>query len=213
MADQIIEGTHPTRMELLHIKNRLRLARKGHRLLRQKRDTLLIEFMNMARAASSVGEEASTQLERARHAYAVAAAIDGPSQLASQALAGGPEAEFDFEYRNVMGVRLPTLSVRGALRGIDGRGVGIISSTPSADLAASEYERSVESLTRLAQTEQSLLAMSGEVKRTKRRVNALEYKLIPLLEGTQKHIRMRLEELEREGFFRRKLIKRKRAAK
>jgi len=210
MADEIVEGAHPTRMELLQVKNKLRLARKGHRLLREKRDTLLMEFMNLAKTAGETADEAADQLTKSRHAFAVSSALSGSGQLLSAAMAAPKDLDAGVEFRNVMGIQLPTMSLEARLRQIDERGFSIMNTHPSIDAAAAEYERSVASLMGLAQAETSLVALSQEVKKTKRRVNALEYKVIPRLDNTQKYIRMRLEEFEREGFYRRKMIKRKR---
>jgi V/A-type H+-transporting ATPase subunit D len=213
MADDIIEGTHPTRMELLQIKNKLRLAEKGHRLLKEKRDTLVMEFMDIARKSEGVSESAVEQTRKARHAYAIANALAGSSQLMSAALASrGLGVEAEVEERNVMGISLPKISLDERLRQIDQRGYGLITTHPSIDAAAGEYEGLVEDMVRLAETEQSLLALSNEVRKTKRRVNALEYKVIPQLTNTRKYIQMRLEEMERAGFYARKMIKRKRAS-
>jgi len=213
MAEDILEGASPTRMELLHVKNRLRLAEKGHRLLKEKRDTLLSEFMKVAREAGEVGRKAAAQMESARHAYAVSSALAGANQVEQAALASEPDLEAEVGFRNVMGIQLPIITLEARLRNIDQRGFGLITTHPSIDAAAAEYEKAVSEMITLAQTEQSLLLLSTEVKKTKRRVNALEYRVIPRLRNTQKYIRMRLEEFEREGFTRRKLVKKKRAGK
>ncbi|MBD3387741.1 MAG: V-type ATP synthase subunit D [Candidatus Altiarchaeales archaeon] len=210
MAEDIVEGTHPTRMELLQIKDKLRLARKGHRLLKEKRDTLMMEFMNLSKEAGDVGEMASDQMKAARHALAVSSSLAGPSHIESASLSveGGLAAEV--EYRNVMGIQLPKISLEERLNAIDDRGYGLITTHPSVDLLASEYERAVDRMIELAAAEQSLIALSSEVKKTNRRVNALEYRVVPRLENTQKYISMRLDEREREGFYRNKMVKRKR---
>ncbi len=209
MAEDIVEGVHPTRMELLRIKNRLRLAEKGHRLLKEKRDTLIMEFMNLAREAEEVSGGAYSQAERARRSYGVASALAGSSQLLSASLAGGEGVEAGVEYRNVMGIRLPKISLEERLGEIDERGYGLINTHPAVDSVAREYEKLMRETVKLAEVEQSMLALSSEVKKTKRRVNALEYKVIPQLANTRKYIRMRLEELEREDFYMRKMIKKK----
>jgi V/A-type H+/Na+-transporting ATPase subunit D len=213
MAENTVEGAHPTRMELLQTKNKLRLAVKGHRLLKEKRDTLLLEFMNLAKKAGETGEKAATQMDKARHEYAVAEAVAGATHLASAALATRQSTEAEMEYRNIMGIQLPKIDLQARLAQIDERGWGITSTHPSIDAAAREYETGVTALIDLAQAENSLMLLSGEVKKAKRRVNALEYRLIPQLQNTQKHIRMRLEEFEREGFYQRKMIKRKKEKK
>ncbi|MFH1056103.1 MAG: V-type ATP synthase subunit D [Candidatus Altiarchaeota archaeon] len=213
MADDIIEGTHPTRMELLQVKNKLRLAEKGHRLLKEKRDTLVMEFMNLTKEAVGVDEAASEHMKKARHAYAISSAVAGSRELMSAAMASEGDMEADVEFRNVMGIQLPAITLEERLRQIDQRGFGIISTDPTVDTVAGEYERAIQEMVKLAETEYSMLALSGEVKKTRRRVNALEYKVIPQLRSTQKYIRMRLDEMEREGFYRRKLVKKKKGGR
>lgn len=210
MAEDIIEGTHPTRMELLRVKDRLALAGKGHRLLKEKRDTLLMEFMDRAREASDVGDAAVNQVLAAERAQAISSALAGTDHLEHLSVATPPKIEADIEYDNVMGVKIPSLSLEERLNQIDARSYGLIASHPSVDAVGREYGAAVERLLELAQTESSLLALSREVKKANRRVNALEYKVIPRLENTGKYIRMRLDEFEREGFYRNKMVKKKR---
>lgn len=210
MADDIIEGTHPTRMELLRIKDRMSLASKGHRLLKEKRDTLLMEFMDRAREASDVSDAAVNQVQAARRAQAISAAVAGTDHLEHLSIASPPRLEADVEYDNVMGLKLPTISLEERLNQIDARSYGLIATHPSVDTVAREYGSTVERLLELTQTESSLTRLSTEVKKTNRRVNALEYRVIPRLENTGKYIRMRLDELEREGFYRNKMVKKKR---
>ncbi len=210
MAEAILEGAHPTRMELLHVRNRLRLATKGHRLLKEKRDTLILEFMRLAKEASATEEAAQAQMKKAITAYALSAAEAGQASLSSVAFATAAGQEAEIEYRNVMGIRLPAVAAAKAGRRTDERGIGLIATHPSIDAAASEYESAITQLVKLAVQEESITDLSDEVKRTRRRVNALEYTMIPRLKNTQKYILMRLEEFEREGFYRRKMIRRKR---
>jgi len=210
MAETILEGAHPTRMELLSVRNRLRLATKGHRLLKEKRDTLILEFLRLAKEASATEEAAQAQMKKARTAYAISAAQAGQASLSSAAFATATGQEVEILRRNVMGIQLPTITARQAARRPDERGIGLITTHPSIDAAAGEYESAITELVKLAAAEESVTELSEEVRRTRRRVNALEYNLIPKLKNTQKYILMRLEEFEREGFYRRKMIKRKR---
>lgn len=209
MADDILEGVPPTRMEYLKLKDKLTRAEKGHRLLKEKRDNLVMEFMNIARESYEISDVASNQIERAGEKQALANALAGEGALESAALAAKRELFVDADFRNIMGIKLPTLKAPVLLREADSRGFSLLTTHPSVTTCAAEYERSLERLIELAQTASSLESLSSETKKTKRRVNALEYKVIPRLKNTRKHIRMRLDELEREGFYARKMIKKK----
>jgi V/A-type H+-transporting ATPase subunit D len=137
--------------------------------------------------------------------------IAGSSFLDSAALAASDrDIEVDVNYRSVAGVKVPELSVPELARTPAGRGFGLISTPPMVDKAALEHEKFLSKLLDFMEVESSLRSLAVETKRTKRRVNALEYSVIPKLKNTQKHIRMRLDEIEREDFYRLKMFKNKR---
>jgi len=209
MSDDVLEGVPPTRMEFLKLKDKLIRAEKGHRLLKEKRDNLVMEFMNIAREAYEIADVASEQADRAEHTKAIAGALAGETEIESAALAARADIGVELEYRNIMGIKLPRMRMERIRRPADGRGYSLLTTHPSIDSTATEYEKTVERLVELAETAKSLEALSDETKKTKRRVNALEYTVIPRLKNTRKNIRMRLDELEREGFYSRKMIKRK----
>ena len=209
MADDILEGVPPTRMEYLKLKDKLVRAEKGHRLLKEKRDNLVMEFMNIARESYEIAEVASNQIVRTEKKQALANALAGEGALESAALAAKRDLYIEYDFRNVMGIKLPTLKTPPLQREADSRGYSLLTTHPAVTTCAAEYERCIERLVELAQTASSLESLSKETKQTKRRVNALEYKVIPRLKNTRKHIRMRLDELEREGFYARKMIKKK----
>jgi len=208
MAEGTIEGASPTRMELLKVKNKLRLAEKGHRLLKERRDALMMEFMDLGRGAGAVVEEAESQLDSASRHFKYADALVGSAAVDSLSLAASErDLSLDLESRSVAGVKMPQISHPSLVRNPAERGFGLASTHPAVDQAALECETSLEKLIKLAEVESSLRSLSAETKRTKRRVSALEYSVIPRLKNTQKRIRMRLDELEREDFYRLKMFK------
>jgi V/A-type H+-transporting ATPase subunit D len=209
MSEEVIEGIHPTRMELLRLKHKLKLAEKGHRLLKEKRDALMVEFMNTARDAEDVVNRTSDTLREAYHRYNTAESLVGPSELASYSLSMGRDLQVVSEPRNVMGIEVEQLSVPDPVRDIESRGYGMLLSSPIVDSTSLAYEKALGSLIELAGVENTLRALSAETRKTKRRVNALEYRVIPRIKSTMKYITMRLDELEREGFYRLKMIKHK----
>ncbi len=210
MNDDIIEGTHPTRMELLLLKHKLKLAEKGHNLLKEKRDALMVEFMEAARDAEDIVFKTTSDLQDAYRLYDMTNALVGPSELASYSIGQGRDIIAKSESKNVMGIKIEHLSIEDPVRSINSRGYGLMLSNPLVDSTALAFEKSLTNIIELSSIENTLNSLSKETKKTKRRVNALEYRVMPRLKGTMKYVQMRLDELEREGFFRLKMIKRKR---
>jgi len=210
MADEIIEGVNPTRMELLKIKGKLKLAQKGHHLLKERRDALMMEFMGLSKTAGETVDESLDQLNFARKHLKYAGSLVGSGTLNSAAIAASDrDIGVDVTYRSVVGVKVPELSIPDLTRTPAERNLGLLSTHPMIDKAAFEYEKTIPKLLKLMEVESSLASLAVETKRTKRRVNALEYRVIPRLKNTQTHIRMRLEELEREDFYRLKMFKKR----
>ena len=209
MADEVLEGVPPTRMEYLKLKNKLRRAEKGHKLLKEKRDNLLMEFMNIARHSFEISEDTLEQIQKANQAQAEATAAVGTYQIESAADAGSRMLEADIDYKNVMGIKIPTIRVEGVERAYGTRGTDSITTHPTIFESAHQHEKTIKDLVILSETEYSLRQLSEETKKTKRRVNALEYRLIPRIRNTRKYIRMRLDELERGDFSTRKMLKKK----
>lgn len=209
MADEDIEGIAPTRMEYLKLKDKLLRATKGHRLLKEKRDSLVMEFMDVARQSYDIASLASDQIAKAHKKMALAQAMAGQQQISNASMAQAQDLNPEISYRNIMGIRLASITAKSAKRKSDERGYSLLMTHPSIDSAAKEYEKSIDRLIELASTVKNLQALSEETKKTKRRVNAIEYKVIPSIKTMQKKIRMRLDELEREGFYSRKMIKMK----
>ncbi|MFC2162395.1 V-type ATP synthase subunit D [Candidatus Altiarchaeota archaeon] len=209
MTDEVIEGVHPTRMDLLKLKHKHKLASKGHRLLKEKRDALMVEFMNTAREADDVVAKACENLRDAYEKYSIASALTGQISINSSVLSTGRQISVISESRNVMGIGVEQFSMEDPSRELDERGYGLYTSNPSIDAASIAYERALSGLVELAGVENTLRSLSDETKKTKRRVNALEYRVMPRIKATMKYIVMRLDEMERESFFRLKMIKKK----
>lgn len=206
MSD-IIEGVHPTRMELLKIKDKTEFAVKGHRLLKEKRDSLMMEFMELSRKARKAVDSTRESLDKARADYAAARGVMGSGPVKIAASQPAQNLSVDLRYRNVMGVRLPVVDAGGLPDPV--LGYSLFSTAPRLDDAAESYRRALESILVLAEVEGGLRGLMGETKKTKRRVNALEHKRIPQLNATIKYIQLRLDELERENYYRLKMVKKK----
>jgi V/A-type H+-transporting ATPase subunit D len=206
---ELIEGVHPTRMELFNIKRKIKLADKGHSLLKEKRDALIMEFFQIVEKSRDLSSQMTEKMNESRAALAVADAMTGTAELQSISLSGRLMVDVNLEMRNVMGVKVPDLSVEELEGTIEDAGYGLTFTSPTVDRSTMSFKESLVLAIRLSEIEASLRALSGEIEKTKRRVNALEYILLPRLKNTRKYIDMRLEEMERENFSRLKMVKKK----
>jgi len=205
---EIIEGVSPTRMELLRLRRREKLAEKGHDLLREKRDALIAEFLDVVSEVRGARKEVEAKLKEAFDFLIVAQAGLGVEQVRQLSLMTSQEIPLDFSSRSIMGVHVPILELENELaRKVTERGYGFMDSSAAVDRSAKSFEEALEKIIKLAELEEAVRNLAGEVEKTKRRVNALEYIMIPTLKATRKYIQMRLEEMERENFIRLKKIK------
>ena len=205
---EIIEGVSPTRMELLWLRRRVKLAEKGHDLLREKRDALIAEFLDVVSEVRGARKEAEDKLKEAFDYLIIAQAGLGVEEVRQLSLMTPQEISLDFSSRSIMGVSVPILDLQKELtRNVTDRGYGFMDSSAAVDKCARSFEEALEKLIKLAELEEAVRNLAGEVEKTKRRVNALEYVMIPRLKATRKYIQMRLEEMERENFTRLKKIK------
>ncbi len=204
-----IKDVKPTRSELIELKKRITLSKKGYKLLKMKRDGLIMEFFKLLEDAKKVRENLGGQYEKALERIHVAQAVEGAITLKSAATALVAEPEITLSKKNVMGVVVPTIQGKGVRQLLTERGYGLIGTSPRIDEAANAYEELLETVIKAAEIETSIKKLLDEVEKTKRRVNALEFKIIPELEEARDFIRLRLEEMERENIFRLKRIKAK----
>lgn len=204
---KILQNVKPTRMELLKLKKRVKLADKGHRLLKEKRDALISEFMLVIKEYRDTRRRVEENLRIAFYSLLMAEVLLGSRDLEQISGITTRDIGLEFATKNIMGVSIPILEIGDVVRRINERGYGFLSTTAKLDDAAKGFEESLLRIVKLAEVEESVRRIAQEVEKTKRRVNALEYIVIPRLNATIKHIEMRMEEIEREGFLRLKKIK------
>jgi len=204
---ETLQNIKPTRMELLKLKKRAKLADRGHDLLREKRDALISELMVVIKEYRDARKRVEENLKTAFYDLLMVEVLLGSRDLEQISGITLRDIGLEFVTKNIMGVSVPILKIGDVVRRINERGYGFLSTTAKLDDAAKNFEESLLLIVKLAEVEESVRRIAQEVEKTKRRVNALEYIVIPRLNATIKHIEMRMEEIEREGFLRLKKIK------
>lgn len=203
----IKDDVKPTRSELLEIRKKIRLSQAGHKLLKLKRDGLIIEFFKILAKAKTARSDLVAAYKTADVRISVAEAVEGAISVKSAAFALKDEPALTLRSKNVMGTVVPVIETKGLRKKVHERGYGLIGTSGRIDEAAGAYEALVERIIAAAEIETTMRKLLDEIEKTKRRVNALEFKVIPELLEAAAYIRLRLEEMERENVFRLKRIK------
>ncbi len=190
---------HPTRMELLRLRRRLAVARRGHKLLKDKQDELMRQFMDLIKDVREIRTAVEKALEQAFQQFLFVSS--SMSRAYFEEAVGFPSKTIALKVsrRTVMNIALPEIepTVEGEIRCY-----GFATTSPELDVSLHALDRVVEEMIVLAQKEKWIQLLAEEIVRTRRRVNALEYILIPNLEETIKYITMKLSELERSNLSR-----------
>lgn len=186
----------PTRMELLNLKKRYKSAKRGHKLLKDKQDGLMSTFMEIIREAKTTRREVEEALSKSFKNFMLASSMMLPEILESALLYPSATTELEVETKNVMSVHIPyfTLKQEG-----DILNYGYLQTSAELDVSLKAFQEVFPLLIKLAQIEKQAEQLAAELETTRRRVNALEYKMIPDLEETIKFITMKLEETERSA--------------
>jgi V/A-type H+-transporting ATPase subunit D len=203
----------PTRSELLEIKKKIKLTKSGYKILKMKRDGLILEFFKILEQAKDIRDKVNHDYQEAMERIAVAKAVDGAIAVQSSAFALKTHPVLSLRSKNIMGIVVPEIEANSIHTPMDQRGYGVIGTTVYIDEAAKSFENLVETIIEAAEIETTMKKLLEEVEKTKRRVNALEFKVIPELQEAEAFIRLRLEEMERENIFRLKRIKQKAEAR
>ena len=199
----------PTRSELLEIKKKIKLTKSGYKILKMKRDGLILEFFKILEQAKDIRDKVNRDYDEAMRSIAVAKAVDGAIAVQSAAFALKTHPELSLRSKNIMGIVVPEIEANSIRTPMDQRGYGVIGTSVYIDEAAKAFENLVETIIEAAEIETTMKKLLEEVEKTKRRVNALEFKVLPELDETRKFIALRLEEMERESLFTLKRIKAK----
>jgi len=206
MAEQLLEGINPTRMELLEIRKKLILAEKGHKLLEEKRDALVEKFFGIIDKRNQLSKRLDEDFKSAFLSLLHSQMIMGEKKVEETSHQTKDIGEISFEKENIMGVKIPAMK-KDAVKNNWNPLYSLTETCAKLDDSQKKFSELLLNLLDLADLEGRIKSLAVEIEKTKRRVNVLENNLIPKLHATQKYIEMQLEEREREDFFRRKRIK------
>ena len=203
------EAVSPTRMNLLQRKQQAKVAVQGVDLLKRKRDALVADFFNVVRQSLAARERLTKACGDAYVMLALAKAWEGREALEAAAMADRREVLVDIDIRNVWGTKIPEVSVKEVRRSLLERGHNPTTTSVRTVESAANFEEVLRAILEVAATEVKLKKIGQEIKKTTRRVNALEQVVIPRIMGEIRFITAVLEQRAREDVFRLKRIKAK----
>ncbi len=196
-------AVNPTRMELTRLKGKLRTAQRGHKLLKDKRDELMKQFLETVREVRSLRAEVEDELMQVHGAFTVAAALMSAQALEEALVYPKQSVELTMTFQNVMSVNVPVYDFQTKTKSdADIYPYGFANTSGELDAAVDALGRVFRKMLKLAQIEKAAQLMAEEIEKTRRRVNALEYVKIPEMQESIKYITMKLEENERANTIR-----------
>ncbi|EQC80862.1 V-type ATP synthase subunit D [Enterococcus sp. HSIEG1] len=197
------QTVNPTRMELSRLSKQLTTAKRGHKLLKDKQDELMRQFIELIKQNNLLRKEVETQLHRAMKAFRLANATINEKYIEEMFILPATEVSLDVSTKNIMSVEVPVMQfdyddvvMQAPIE------YGFVNSNVPLDLAMGRFTDVLPKLLSLTEIEKTCQLLADEIERTRRRVNALEYLTIPELEETIYGIKMRLEENERANVTR-----------
>lgn len=196
----------PNRMELMKLSNELKTARRGHRLLKDKRDGLMQRFLEILDETIAKREEVDALLSEAASAMSLASAVMEPEVLLQAMQMSSDALDVEVSMKNVMAVDtpefvMPTLDLETEDKGFT-PAYGMVHTSGDIDIAFDSLNDSLKPMLELATLEKTIQVLASELESTRRRVNSLEHVLIPELEESIRLIRMKMEENERDNLTR-----------
>ncbi len=189
---------NPTRMELKKLQNKYTTARRGHKLLKDKRDELMKRFLDVVREDKELRRRVEKTLSGVYGSLSVASAVSSPRMLEEALILPKKEGKLDVTYQNIMSVIVPVyhMEIYGE-GGSDSYNYGLAFTSGELDASLRDLSGMLGDLTRLAELEKTAQLLAEEIERTRRRVNALEYIMMPQYLAAMKSIKMKLDENER----------------
>ena len=185
---------NPNRMELIRIKKRLIVAKRGYKLLKDKRDALIQVFVRLAKESNMVREELEEKLLKCYAIFSNTSSLMSKLALEETLMLPKAKGGAEVSFKNIMSVNVPQYKLK-----CEGRyySYGLVDTTAELDSALKKYNEILPLMLRVAELDKSITLLANEIEKTRRRVNALEYVIIPDLEETIKFITMKLDEMAR----------------
>ncbi len=185
---------NPNRMELLRLKKRLFLAKRGHKLLKDKRDALIQEFIRLVKENKTIREELEDRLIKCYAIFSNASSLMSKITLEETLMFPKAKSTIEVTFKNLMSVNVPKYKFK-----YEGNfyAYSLINTTPELDIALRNFYEILPLMLKLAELDKAVSLLADEIEKTRRRVNTLEYVLIPDLEETAKFITMKLDEMAR----------------
>ncbi len=193
-------------MALLGLKKKIKSAKRGHKLLKDKQDGLMQKFMEIIREAKRMREEVEEKLGGAFKNFIRASSLMSEEFVEGALLYSTAKTELKVKTKNVMSVRIPQFELETSGDVIT---YGYLHTSGELDMSLQSFQDVFPLLVELAEIEKSAEALADELEKTRRRVNALEYRMIPDLEDTIKFIQMKLGEMERGSIINTMVVKAK----
>lgn len=191
----------PTRMELNNLKERLKTAERGHKLLKDKRDELMRRFISLIRENNQLRKEVESYLIDNLKSFAVAKSLKNSQMVEELFSIPSKEIELFVEKENIMSVTVPRTHMNITSQNENSE-YSYLSSNSEMDDVFATMNSLIDKLLRLAEVEKTCQLMADEIEKTRRRVNGLEYSIIPNLSETIHYIELKLEEAERANLVR-----------
>ena len=202
----------PTRSVLLDLKRRIKLSQSGHKILKMKRDGLILEFFEIMEKARQMRVGVASDFQLAMKKITIAKVVDGELAVKSAAYALKSHPEVDLSSKSIMGLMVPRVEANNIHTTLLQKGYGVIETSAYIEDAAAAFEKLLITLIRAAEIETAMKKLLDEIEKTKRRVNALEFKIIPEFKESERFVKFRLEEMSREETTRLKHLKKKGAS-
>lgn len=193
---------NPTRMELTRLKKRLKVAARGHKLLKDKRDEMIRRFMQIIRRNKTLRAEVEEDLREAQREFTLASMSMNTAAVEEALMSPAVRFEFETSLQNIMSVMVPKIEFSEQPRDMQYFPYGFLGTSGALDSSVKKLADVFEKMIELAEVEKTCNMLADEIEKTRRRVNALEYVLIPQLEETIKYITMKLDENERGNLTR-----------
>ena len=191
---------NPTRMELTRLKGKLKTSLRGHKLLKDKRDELMKQFLDTVREVRQLRSQVEEELMRVHGSFTVASAVMSGPAMEQALMYPKQSVELDMTFKNVMSVSVPIYHFKTKTEdGADIFPYGYAATPGELDEAVEALGEVFQSMLKLAQIEKTAQLLAEEIEKTRRRVNALEYVVIPQTEENIRYITMKLDENDRSN--------------